>query len=460
MKKFRLALLAATAATLVTAGAANAQVVPTNNNKVYLNQAGQANSASIDQNGGDNNRVGQTTNDAKQFNDLDPASNTLTITQEKNNNEVDALLQNAEDGAGTNNLTITQTNTTAGSATGQNVISTVSQKVSTGSTAHNEATLTQDGVQNRLSVSQNQTGADNNVIKFTANGDRNGNQVFSTGGYAEAAGLAGATSSSLTQDGSNNLIDLTINGDDNRFGINQQGSQNTLNVLTVTGGSNELGIFQDSRTSAGSNNLQITGIVGNSNNIGVIQSGGGAVNGTITLGSLGSNSNKILLQQSQDATANITITNGNSNDIAVSQSDGGTTDINLTDITVEGDSNLLNVDQFAGSGNTVTVNITGNSNNAGGFLESPTSTLANANNLFSGDLIQKGTGNTATWTIGSNSNPGANLNQFAMLQSGDNNQVTAKVDGVSNEAVVIQNGDGNISNVTQYGVGNISDVNQ
>ena len=307
MKKFRLALLAATAATLVTAGAANAQVA--SNNNAGIDQQGSDNVADITQSGTDNdfnntggtaaavqngddnsivvlqsgndNTIGLTNPNVVQDGDF----NSFEATQSSNNNVIGSVQQDSQSVTnvsatqGNNQLTIEQQNaefTKKGASAGTlsnapgltdagNTVNKVSQ--TTKGAGNNIAVVNQNGNSNKIEeIKQINTGANNNKIEVDLIGNENGSNGFTNGTKAASVGVAHST---LIQDGTNNDIELYALGNDNRFGVTQTGDANTLSVIDVLGSNNQLGIQQDTKSITGSNSLTVTGISGDTNNIGV-----------------------------------------------------------------------------------------------------------------------------------------------------------------------------------------------
>ena len=123
-------------------------------------------------------------------------------------------------------------------------------------------------------------------------------------------------------------------------------------------------------------------------------------------------------------------------------------------VTLDGNQNRLTIDQAntGGASNHISVFIDGDLN--GGPLNASFSSLAQANGLAPGALVQNGFDNSMAFkVVGSH-------NIFAAAQLGNNNTIDAFVSGSYNEASVMQVGEGNVASLSQTGIGNIVSISQ
>ncbi|WP_321446543.1 hypothetical protein [uncultured Cohaesibacter sp.] len=339
MNKIRFGLLAATAVGLLSVGYAYAA----GGNEAFVEQTGDANSVSLDQSSGEYNTLGSSADAASQVGN----KNTLTVTQSGDGNEI-GLGVDGFDQVGSNNTaqieqtsnnnsvgSVLQDENTASGAYGKNFLK-IEQSVGDGNKVNtvaqtttvsgkNVAKLVMKGAGNTIdTVSQtNDANAqtDVNTVNVYIDGNSNGT-AGSLSGYALGSG---AISSAISQSGSNNEAKLSINGNDNQFGVTQEnvnGGSNSLQALQLQGDRNEIGVVQTTGDPNDANSLTINKIKGNDNNVGVSQTGWGNNVGTISLGetSNSSNGNLISLSQKDGADADIVVYAGDYNDVYVSQS--------------------------------------------------------------------------------------------------------------------------------------------
>lgn len=377
----------------------------------------------------------------------------FTAVQKVGGNVIGGVVQLAvrPTGALKNTLEITQQ---GGSG---NEVSQVMQ--ATSSDKQNYASITQTGSNNKIAainqIGVNTAGATTAINSIIANISGTNNGTSALTGYALSSG---ATTSELNQFGADNSITLNITGasDNNAFGVSQTnfgGGRNTLQALTITGSNNQLGVSQDADGVAGNHNqLTISSIIGDGNNIGVSQLGSNQ--GTIDL-KTNSNNNQIGLSQTGTNLASVTIFSGDGNNFDLTQEDNNQLTINAT-----GSSNLLKTSQSgsaAGTDNTLSATIYGNSNNSASF---DVAGVAGATGLVAGELIQTGYGNQVTINVGS-STTNSNNNAFALTQSGNSNEAVISIsEGDYNQVALLQSGNGNYSNITQIGSSNIVGVTQ
>ncbi len=285
----------------------------------------------------------------------------------------------------------------------------------------NTATTTQTGAGNRINtIDQNSlSGATGNTAKIVQSGANNGVGGLSSGSFAE---MSGADSSVVRQVGGGNDVDYAAFGNGNQFGFDQNGTDNTVGLITVTGDDNELGVKQDGTA----NVLDLGVITGDRNNVGVRQDGTNH--------------------------AQITLTNfSDDNQVWVDQIGANT----AAKITIDGDSNLARLEQ--NGTNSADINITGDFNNNSGTTNWD-GVAANVLGLASvGLMSQTGMGNSLTVTVTSSHN------LWATEQTGPDNTILASVGGgdgnrfavkqvsttLGNHATVTQNGNGNNAGVSQ-----------
>ncbi|HVX57273.1 MAG TPA: hypothetical protein VHA37_06070, partial [Candidatus Saccharimonadales bacterium] len=326
----------------------------------------------------------------------------------------------------------------------------------------------QDGSGNIGSIHEGLAGGGSSnsfVNTFEQKGDGNTGQITMTGNN-DGSGLwktvivgtpphpvsiypnalaSGAPDASLFQLGTGNQANLLFSGDNNAFGVKQDGMQNNVGGIVVSGDGNAIGIYQHSD----GNVIVLAEVTGDQNDIGLVQDGmmnnidaaTTASNSSIWVKELGSH-NQIKLRQGGSGN---TITSNNT-----------------------GDRNNLDIEQdwaATGSGNSVSINITGSDNNnypttaaitgAAMLTRDVIRTALSSSSFGQGDLYQEGSGNSMTFTVLSN------LNVFAAYQNGTGNSINGNVNtGTGNQAVVSQIGNNNSTTYTQSGSGNNIGVTQ
>ncbi|MCY0094035.1 beta strand repeat-containing protein [Hoeflea ulvae] len=506
-------------------------------NDLDINQAGDGNKAGI-RNGGI---------------DQHGPRNTLSISQPGNSNEVVTIGQFGRGSSGfvSNQASISQrsNNNFVGNVAQDNNSAMTSanllNQLSVIQRAGDDNTITeidQDGGDNRLAIRQvggnneigkaqqgafnnvfnstrgrlsiHQTGDDNvvteakqagerNTAHLTFTGDRNGNGGFTPLSNGFAGSVAGGFSSSLIQSGTNNSATLNMTGDDNQFGINQNGIDNSVGSLSFTGDGNELGVDQ----TGNDNMLGLSDIFGDDNDIGVKQVGDSNTASVNTNASGSSNSNAVHVDQTSAALSAgndaFVLLNGNSNVIDILQNGLNEADVsangngnyvnidqlgtstanvhigtagpntssdndifvkqdgdNLANVeTHAGNTNYLNVDQQGGSAgqNQVSVFMWSSFSNRGGF-SGDAGGVATTAGLTAGDIFQDGSLNTVELGVGDVSY--SLDNQFAFNQNGTGNMIDGSINGNNNQAVIAQLGNGNNTTFTQTGNGNNLGVSQ
>lgn len=198
--------------------------------------------------------------------DVNPASSDYNYAYES----IVSVTQTNTGGAA-NLLTLTQKGGIYGAG---NTISTVLQNGS-----NNTGTVGQEGRKNLL-ASLSQVGSGNSAT-VSVTGDRNG-----AGLLTGAAAASNASSSVVQQIGAGNQVGYTVlGGNDNQFGFYQDDTGavgNRAVSILITGSGNQLGVHQ-----VGTNNsLDLASIAGDDNNIGLDQSGD-SNNASVTIAGTG-----------------------------------------------------------------------------------------------------------------------------------------------------------------------------
>jgi hypothetical protein len=378
--------------------------------------------------------------------------NSIDILQSTNRNTVGAVDQRAlgsmENGA--NTLVIRQSG-----GDGNTVDLAVQTQL--GGEAAQSATVTQTGRDNVLTLLEQRASTDvgsaaENRVVATFTGDRNG-----AIGLALPFGLPIVDDSTISQEagnedtrGNGNMLDLSITGNDTRFGTRQQGSGNGA-VVTIVGDQNQFGMRQD----GDANQATVTVTEGDANLVGLDQFGTNVASIQIT--GEGSDDNLALVVQRGTGDAILTIT-GASSDIEIRQGyDSGNGGRNDATVAIVGDQTFLRVDQrggTSGAANVVNLRIVGDRTNRGIF------TLAGST-LTPGEITQIGNDNSVEATIeGLTVGTGGEDNVTAMLQQGDLNAILLTVRGDSNESEFLQLGDRNSAVLQQIGTGNRARIRQ
>lgn len=420
----------------------------------------------------------------------DSPSNIATITQDSDGNVIGELVQVTLGAHATTGNTLTVTE----QLDGGNTIRFIRQTVADGASS-NEADVTLTGARNWIErITQLATSSDGtNTIKLTITGAYNGinTGLDGVGDLLALALSAGATPGEITQGsastgGAGNSVILDITGNSNQFGIAQLGVDNSIGTRNINGNSNSFGVVQ-----IGSHNQVSPGaIVGDSNDLGIRQDGDTNVADLLMLGD--SSDNDVGIGQQGDGNhAKVEIgglppsnLHGDGNVVGVSQKGTGheaAVDIAGADNTVL--AVQFNVGELTTPGNTLSVSITGNANNAvtaGGFLAPALAVASVAPKLTGaqlfapggalvhvpssppylqpGMLVQIGEDNAIDIEVGGNRPSGSNL--FAVMQQGNGSVVTARVDGSYNQFVVLQMGSDDVASVVQDGDRNIAAISQ
>lgn len=282
----------------------------------------------------------------------------------------------------------------------------------------NQATATQNGANNMIATID-QDGGILGGFNNTANVSQSGTDNGRYGLTLPNADSVGATSSSVIQNGSENSVTYSAQGDTNEFGFTQIGAFNTVGSVLVTGSGNQTAGNQV----GAANTITIAPIVGDDNDVGVKQLG--AFN-----------------------QATLELTNGSDrNALLVDQTDA----LNNASIFVEGDDNFASLTQIGTNG--FTLSMTGDANNNTSLSGTFGGNAASVG-LTEGVFTQDGFGNSFNGDIaGSN-------NLMAALQDGNFNTITASVTGDGNQSAVSQLGSSNTASYTQSGGTNNAGIMQ
>ena len=283
-------------------------------------------------------------------------------------------------------------------------------------------------------------------------GDGNGN-----GGLTArfASGIS-ATSSIISQTGDQNEAWWNANGNDNQFGILQNGAGNVTGMTMITGDNNQTAFVQD----GDANTITAVSIMNDNVDLGASQTGN---NNDISIGTLSGDSNALQLIQIGNANAMDFKVKGASNTLRAQQGVAGADPAqtgNSIIVGIAGQSNSTDYDGDmtnddnglfqAGLNNKLTLAVTGNSN------------------LFK--TSQSGNENEATITLTGGSNTLALSQMAAEGEVMGKNQYEITITGASNDVVSIQTGNANtldaaitgssnIFNTTQLGASNLMDLN-
>ena len=501
----------------------------------FISQHGDKNDISILQNGDKNQVAGSGGGLSKLLQEGD--RNSADITQTGNANMVDKVHQKSTAGANgpTNILTIVQgrvpdnyygvpgQDSVYGHAIGGgnyyynwNTITNVEQ-TNTGGSA-NTLTLNQKGAiyyrENRIiHVVQNGTGntgtidqngilnysgqfsqiGANNEAHVALNGFGNGGDssytaprtlgagAFSAnspanGMLAGAAGAVGVGQSDVMQNGANNDLSFSVNGNSTRYGFEQLGDYNDVSGAT-SGDNNEVAVMQN-----GSHNVSDFTQTGDNNDLGVVIYGdrnGDAVNfrGASDIGlnngqviqkdggnyasiSIGDgtadsdNNNYAARQTGGGNTLTLSMLGGDKNNVAVKQNGNDVASIDIT-----GGQNVIGAQQLGTGTNTLEVTLFGNNNNWSGGFSGDAGSIGLST---PGSIYQNGNGNEITLNVGVSAGDMSSSNLFAFKQTGgDDNTITGSVmGGDNNQVAVLQNGSSNTASFIQVGSSNNIGISQ
>lgn len=388
----------------------------------------------------------------QQANTLSGAANSITITQTRSDGGSVSGIASAnrigregevitQEGSN-NSLELTQTGLA-------NLIADVTQSGGTGNTA----TIIQDNSGSTGTVVGNEAGSlqngSDNTLTITMAGDGNG-----TGGLtARFASGVGAADSAIQQIGSTNTAEWNATGDNNQFGIVQNGSRNTSGVSSLNGNNNQTAFVQN----GDDNDISIVDINNDNIDLGVSQSGN---NNDILVGTLSGLQNALQLIQIGDANSMDFDVSGAMNSLRAQQGTAGVVQTgNEMIVDIAGSSNSTDYDG----------DITNDDNGLfqAGFDNTLTLVVTGSSNLFK--TSQSGNGNAADITLTGASNTlalsqmaaeGAVLasNLYEITIAGSDNDVIGIQTGSANELVAKINGSNNIFNTTQIGSTNLMDL--
>jgi hypothetical protein len=397
MKRNYITLAAATAIGLAMSASAYAA----DNNKLFIDQNGTGNEASVHQSKGNNNDIGTS----------------LTPALQNGNGNYFGYTNNKYNGGNNNDI----------------------------------IELKQDGNDNWFNA-VDEHGAANNTI----------NDVLQHGNTNQALinryGDSGSTVDQLIMDGNSNVAYI-------KQGTYPYGGSNTVTLAKIVGDNNgrpdtralyegaypgraAINIYQkdgtgntiDEASIEGSNNNYHTGT---DNAVRIYQFGSDNGNGASTARLIGSGGNKIWVTES-----------GNGNNFTVLQGSVTSDTGNSAEVTQTGNDNGITIDQD-GSYNSTTANFAGNGNGVG-TLSGKAGALASVNtDLTQGTIFQDSSaaisGNSVDYNVTGDSN------LFAFAQIGGGNTITGTVGNLGasngNQVAIIQSGSSNVSTFSQNGGG-------
>jgi hypothetical protein len=535
--KTKLILVSTTALALVMSGGAYAG----DNNDARLWQNGANNNAATDQTSAHNSTIGTVDNLAGQIGD----GNYLTITQVAGHNSTGTGGQGIDQNGNYNYLSLYQGyqddpnwnpyNSAAeihqGGYSGSNPGFYVNQaaisqyyndsidsiwQTYTGSASdgRNYVAITQhgSGASGNHVNSVNQTGHDNTLsLQMTNEGGSaaNGAGSFTVGNVAAIVANPGAYGilvlppnfqvlgqASVYQNGSNNNIGFTVDGNGNLFGFEQLGQGNSvaggisggLNdevavvqdgiggnaaSISMSGAYNDLGIMQ-----LGGANTASAAISGSSNHAGILQFGeGGANAGTLQTGATSSGNLIGVIQYASGGsnTGNVNVASGGGNVAVVGQyASSGT---NSVGITISGNNNnalvgsnpnaftpgraASNINPYWGGTIQAKVASLGGSTVLTDTLGSTLGTQVGNHDLLTPGLVTQfslGGSNALSLNVTGDSN----LFSTTQLSQGGSNSLTSTIVGSSNELAVAQLtvGGTNSAVTSQVGYGNSMGITQ
>jgi hypothetical protein len=343
---------------------------------------------------------------------------------------------------------VTQINTESGQAANRAALTQTGGIESTGNTIErlfqrgfaNIARITQSANRNSVALARQQ-GADNHARIEQGSGEQN------TVGVLDQTGMHNTVA--ISQSGNRNHIarvfqynhDMAISG--NRMKITIAGDDNGGDNLGGPAGFRSeflryrSNAYQGGFTQIGDgNDISYTVNGGDGNLAGITQDGFG--NGAIVaIGrgtqAMGSTNNEVGIVQL-----------GDGNDLSLNI----VGDANVDGIAIEGDKNMLRLRQ-RGNENSFDIRIAGDNNNSGsnstGSFGGRLVALASNAQLLPGIGVQEGTGNIVTVDLTGNSN------LFAFKQSGQGNGALLIVNGVANHSAFDQSGSSSQAQIKQSG---------
>ncbi len=488
--KFKLTLATATALGLLTTGA-----MAGDNNISWVQQSGDRNSLLVEQDGSDN-IAGTRFGTRNSFLSQSGNDNLMEVRQSGDGNNVGVnrhVNSGASQSGGNNQLFITQQSGT-GTVNNGNIVQQVIQRRRTGTSG---VSTDADGVINRATIEQRRpdgsTGSAAHIVtrveQTFAGGAGAGNSVKivqvgddPTRGNVVGGAFPGAAVA-INQGGA-------LGGHGNSVDVLQNGAANNLLLIQQLGNGHEANVSQTGtgnyvkwvRQESGDNNTATISLDGARNGasatggtIGAFTSGRGAeaAAGALFVSSVyqtggsfneveyrvvGGNDNQFgFRQQGSDNQAVGILITGDRNELGVNQQGTG----NRLDLsTIAGNDNIIGLIQ-TGTDNVAEVNVSGDRNvGYANFTTGPAAALAASQGLSAGLLVQNGTFNQVSLTVG-----GGTDNVFASLQDNSGavtgwNKITATQNGSFNQAAVVQLGNQNTANLSQTGSGNSVSIQQ
>ena len=495
--KIKLALATATALGLLTGGA-----IAGDDNITNTMQYGERNSLLVEQNGSNNmagkgSQFGVPNNSGSRLyqgqypsNPITGNDNTMEVRQNGDFNRVGVEESGNTNGAyigqlrNQNVLKINQTTAEGGTfATNGNTVLRILQNSGTAAQVPNNANGT-----NILMLSQTNGGSGFATHYLgqvgqtfsVRNARPNVVNVHQEGSQDATAPRTGNRVNFLNQSGSDNYVDLLQRGS----GIGGRGAFNVVHQIGQTGNGHEIDIKQEGANNhihyvtqnGGNDNSAVLTLRGDENGAAI---GGGR--GAFTAGrgaaaaGLGANYVSGVFQQGSDNAVEYAVFGGNANQFGFEQRGTGNRAIDIlitgngNELAVyqNGTSNALELSAIAGENNVIGLRQTGTDNvaslNVSGdrnvgynpFTTGPAATLASAQGLAPGLLVQDGMSNRVALTVSL-----GNDNVFASLQDGDDNVIVATQSGAGNQAAVVQLGNGNVANMSQIGSTNSVSIKQ
>lgn len=377
-------------------------------------------------------------------------ANLLTIVQEETGGDdtaghrIGSVTQiSTANGQGENSATLTQTggNNNLGNTierliqSGYANVAIITQSVGRNSVAF----ARQQGDHNRVGIEQ-RDGSQNAIDSFDQTGTRNEAEIVQAGNRNHTARVLQSNQGVAI---AGNRMILTIAGDDN--GGDNFGGQGAFTSQTLIRSSAYQGAFFQI---GDSNDISYTVNGGNENLAGIMQYGDG--NGAIVTISHADGAN------SEDAARNEVgiVQQGDGNDMSLKIVGSD----NVAGASVDGDRSVLNLSQ-TGNGNLFDIAVHGDDNNnsasvsVGNFRGRLAATASNAG-LAPGSGLQSGSGNSVKVSLTGDSN------LFAFRQEGIGNAAVLIMNGSANQAVVDQSNNANQAAIKQSGSGNSTSIVQ
>jgi hypothetical protein len=319
----------------------------------------------------------------------------------------------------------------------------------------NSARIVERGRRNVVAViRQDSTGhGGGNAAAVGLWGTDNGNSSFSG-----AAAATGVTEGEIDQTGGGSAALVAIVGDGNRYGVAQDGEQDSASAVVGSGDDNQVALAQHGDANVadavetGSRNLIALGVNGNGNGAAAfaVAAAAGAGLGGGTINATGDD-NSATITITGDGNAFATAQTGNGNVLDASLAGNGGQAVLLQ----AGNGNATHLVQ-SGNGNVAVVLIHGDGNGVGA-LPAAAGAIALRSGLPAlapGVVAQIGGGNSVLLAITGNGNA------FATLQAGNGNSIDGSVAEDGNGVVIAQVGANNGFSFSQIGNNNQITVSQ